>query len=164
MKKNPFPSTDPDQHYLWEMLVTRDIKAFVLQDWDMVKDDFISEGFMGVDAGKRDNIDTWELKYPSLEAYKMEWLSQAKDFSILELTEDKEDAFHRVTDMQQIDVQGNVALLHKKFKGAFKKIDGVEVPTDWRTLYRCRKVQGVWKITGFTGYIPLSLTPSGKGI
>lgn len=157
MKKNPFPSTDPDRHYLWEMLVTRDIKAFVLQDWNMVKDDFISEGFMGVDAGKQTDVDTWELKYPSLEAYKNEWLSQAKDFSKMELIEGKEDAFHRVTDMQHIEIREDVALLHKIFKGPFKKKNGGEVPTNWRTLYRCRKVKGIWKITGFTGYIPLDL-------
>ena len=87
----------------------------------MVEDDFTSEGFIGVDAGKRENVDTWELKYPSLEAYKVEWLSQAKDFSKMKLTEDKLDAFYRVTDMQQIEIQDDVALLRKKFKGSFTK-------------------------------------------
>jgi len=157
MKVNPFSPSDPDRRYLWEMLVTRDIKAFVLQDWNMVKDDFISEGFMGIDAGKHTNVDTWELKYPTLEAYKKEWLSQAKEFSKIELIENKEDAFFMVTDMKQIEIREDVALIHKKFNGPFKKKDGGEVPTDWRTLYRCRKVDGVWKIAGFTGYMPLDL-------
>ena len=27
--KNPFPEGDADRHYLWEMLVRRDIDAFI---------------------------------------------------------------------------------------------------------------------------------------
>lgn len=155
MKENPFPTSDIDRHYLWEMLVNRDTKAFVLQDWSMVAEDFVTEGFMGIDAGKHEDVDNWELKYPNLEAYKIEWLSQANDFSKMELTEDKEDAFHRVTEMLHIEIRGNVALLHKKFTGSFKKKDGAEIQTNWRTLYRCQKVGGIWKIAGFTGYMPL---------
>ncbi|MRI01267.1 hypothetical protein GH721_12060 [Kriegella sp. EG-1] len=154
MKKNPFEN-DIDRNYLWEMLVNRDIKAFVLQDWNMVKNDFKVEGFMGIDAGKNQNVDNWELKYPNLEAYKNEWLSQASDFSKIELTEDKEEAFHRVTEMLDIEIKEDVALLHKKFSGSFKKVDGQEIPTNWRTLYRCQKIKGTWKIVGFTGYMPL---------
>ncbi|MGI9550439.1 MAG: RidA family protein, partial [Aurantibacter sp.] len=56
---------------------------------------------------------------------------------------------------QDIEIQGDNALLHKKFFGAMKKKDGGEVPTDWQTLYRCRKIDGAWKIVGFTGYMPL---------
>jgi hypothetical protein len=155
MKKNPFPPEDSDRHYMWEMLVTRDIKAFVSQDWDMVKDDFVSEGFMGIDAGKKHNVDDWELKYSNLEAYRNEWLSQAEDFSKMDLVEDKEDAFHGITEMKDIEIRQDAALLHKKFSGTFQLKDGSEVPTDWRTLYRCRKIDGIWKITGFTGYMPL---------
>ena len=54
--KNPFPN-DPDRHAIWEMLVERDIRAFVAQDWDMVADDFTSEGFMGIDGRSLSNPD-----------------------------------------------------------------------------------------------------------
>ncbi|WP_299528921.1 RidA family protein [Ulvibacterium sp.] len=155
MKTNPFPANDLDRRYLWEMLVNRDIKAFVSQDWSMVQDDFIAEGFMGIDAGKQHDVDKWGLKYPSLEAYKTEWLSQAKEFAKVDLVEDKEDAFHRVTILQDIEIQGTFALLHKKFFGPIQKKDGGQIETDWQTLYRCRKVGDVWKIVGFTGYMPL---------
>ena len=120
MKKNPFLKDD-DRNYLWEMLVNRDIRAFVSQDWDMVADDFVDDGFMGIDAGKRLNVDKWELKYPDLKSYKEEWLKQAKEFSQIDLVEDKEDAFHRVTVLQDIEIKGDVALLHKKFFGPMKK-------------------------------------------
>jgi len=155
MKKNPFPANDPDRRYLWEMLVNRDIKAFVSQDWSMVENDFMADGFMGIDAGKNRNVDKWELKFPDLESYKDEWLSQAADFAQLDLEENKEYAFHRVTILQDIEIQGDVALLHKKFFGPIKKKDGGQIETDWQTLYRCKKVGDTWKIIGFTGYMPL---------
>ncbi len=163
MMKNPF-SDDEDRAYLWEMLVNRDIKAFVAQDWNMVSDDFVANGFMGIDAGKQSNADKWELKYPDLASYKEEWLKQAKDFAQIDLVEDKEDAFHRVTVLQDIEIKGDFALLHKKFFGAMKKKDGGEIPTDWQTLYRCRKVNGTWMIIGFTGYMPLLQKKSGKSV
>ena len=31
---NPFPASDPDRHAIWEMLVERDIQAFVAADWN----------------------------------------------------------------------------------------------------------------------------------
>ena len=49
---NPF-SNDIDRSEIWEMLVARDIAAFVAADWSMVANDFIETGFMGIDA-KRD--------------------------------------------------------------------------------------------------------------
>jgi len=165
MKKNPFVN-DKDREYLWEMLVERDIKAFVAQDWGMVQNDFIADGFTGIDAGKQHNIDKWELKYPNLESYQEEWLAQAKEFAQLDLIENKEDALHRVTILQQIEIKGDFALLHKKFYGPIKQKKGTEVNTDWQTLYRCRKINGVWKICGFTGYMPLlqaEISPSEIG-
>lgn len=159
MKKNPFPTDDLDRRYLWEMLVNRDIKAFVSQDWEMVKDDFMADGFMGIDAGKQHNVDKWQLKYPSLESYQTEWLSQAEEFAQVDLVEDKEDAFHRVTVLQDIEIRDNFALLHKKFFGPMQKKDGGQIETDWQTLYRCKKVGNEWKIVGFTGYMPLMSKP-----
>ncbi len=154
MKKNPF-FQDDEREYLWEMLVHRDIEAFVAQDWNMVANDFASEVFLGIDAGKQSNVDKWELKYPDLKSYKEEWLKQAKEFSQIDLVEDKEDAFHRVTVLQDIEIKGDVSFLHKKFFGSMKRRDGGEIHTDWQTLYVCRKIEGVWKIIGFTGYMPL---------
>ena len=33
-RMNPFPASDPDRHAIWEMLVERDIQAFVAADWN----------------------------------------------------------------------------------------------------------------------------------
>lgn len=152
--QNPFPSADPNRHYIWNMLVERDIQAFVQADWDMVADDFIEEGFMGIDAGRSSNPDSWNLTFPSLAEYRAEWRKQAIAFQNTEWEEDPADALHRITTLRDIEVNGNSALVHKKFDGVVRKKDGSSDILNWQTLYRCRRVNGVWKIAGFTGYMP----------
>lgn len=154
MKNNPFLHLDIDRKEIWDMVVYRDIEAFVNQNWEMTKNDFHEDGFMGIDAGKRYEVDSWKLTYPNLEAYKKDWLVQAKSFNTIQWAEDITEALHRVTILQDIEIIGDSALLHKKFSGAIKKADGTYMQTNWQTLYRCRKIKTQWKIVGFTGYMP----------
>ena len=151
--QNPFPS-DPDRHALWEMLVERDIIAFCNQDWSMVADDFIPEGFMGIDGRGKHNPDSWRLSFSTLEEYREEWLKQAADFAQTEWAEDVERACYEATTLRDIEIKGDKALLRKKFDGSILKKDGGKVSLNWQTLYRCQKVDGQWKIAGFTGYLP----------
>lgn len=155
MTNNPFLNIDADRKEIWDMLVKRDIKAFVNQNWEMTKHDFQEEGFMGTDAGKMDDVDKWKLNYPNLNAYKIEWLEQAKSFGETAWAEDIEKALHRVTILQDIEINEGCALVHKKFSGPIFKANGETMDTDWQTLYRCKKIKGQWKIVGFTGYMPL---------
>ena len=152
--QNPFANSDADRRALWEMLVARDIRAFVAADWSMVADDFIEEGFMGVDSRRSDNPDSWRLTFPSLKEYRDEWLRQAKDFKNSEWKEDPTTAFFQATTLRDIEIHGDSALLHKKFDGGLTGKSGEYIRLNWQTLYRCRRVDGVWKIAGFTGYMP----------
>lgn len=136
------------------MLVDRDIRAFVAVDWSMVEEDFIEDHFMGIDGGRQGNPDGWTLGYPDLSSYKDEWLRQAKETAAVDWGEDITAAFFRITHMRDIEIAGDTALVHKKFIGTILKANGEKVTTDWQTLYRCRKVNGQWKIAGFLGYIP----------
>ena len=154
MNQNPFSPSDPDRHAIWEMLVNRDTKAFTSQDWSAVADDFIEENFMGIDAGNLGNPDGWRLKYSNLEDYKTEWLRQARIFGDTNWAEDPTEALFRSTVLRDIEIKGDSALVHKKFFGGIAAADGSVVPTEWQTLYRCRKVNDQWKIVGFTGYMP----------
>jgi reactive intermediate/imine deaminase len=165
MKENPFPSHDKDRHAIWQILVERDIRAFVRADWSMIAGDFIEESFMGIDAGGHKNPADWSLKYPALESYKQEWLKQAREFSRTEWGEDLEEALFRVSSLKHIEIKGDSALAHKHFTGDITKADGERVPVNWQTLYRCRKVRDRWKVAGFTGYLPHyreSASKSGK--
>ena len=155
MPGNPFPIADDDRRYIWEMLVTRDIDAFLSQNWEMVADDFVSEQFTGIDGCNSDNPDDWKFKFPDVEPYKVEWLKQAASFNKTEWAEDAEAALYRVTELLDIEINNNAALVHKKFRGHIARADGQQTPFNWQSLYYCRKVNGLWKITGFTGYLPL---------
>lgn len=152
--KNPFPASDVARSAIWEMLVLRDIDAFLAADWSMVEDDFVAEGFIGINGNKDANPDNWRLSFPNLAAYRDEWLRQAKDFAAQTFAEDTRTAIFTTTTLESIEIEGETALVRKKFDGGIKKPDGGFDVMRWQTLYYCRVHQGRWKISGFTGYLP----------
>ena len=151
--QNPFPS-DSARQAIWEMLVSRDIDAFLAADWSMVEDDFVQEGFIGIDGRKEVNPDKWRLAFPSLAAYREEWLRQARDFAGQSFAEDPRTAIFTTTTLEDIEIEGDTALVRKKFDGGITKADGSRDVLQWQTLYYCRLHEGRWKISGFTGYLP----------
>ncbi|OBY03467.1 hypothetical protein BAE36_30965 [Rhizobium leguminosarum bv. trifolii] len=151
--KNPFPS-DSARHAIWEMLVPRDIDAFLAADWSMVAGDFVEEGFICIDGRKEVSPDKWRLAFPTLSAYRQEWLRQAQDFAQQSFAEDARTAIFTTTTLEDIEIEGDMALVRKKFDGGISKPDGTRDVMQWQTLYYCRLHQGRWKISGFTGYLP----------
>lgn len=152
--QNPFPESDTARHSIWEMLVTRDIDAFLAADWSMVADDFVEESFIGIDGRRETNPDKWRLTFPSLAVYRDEWLRQARDFAGQSSAEDPREAIFTTTTLEDIEVDGELALARKKFDGGLKKADGTFDVMKWQTVYYCRLHRGRWKICGFTGYLP----------
>jgi hypothetical protein len=152
--RNPFPPGDPDRHALWEMLVRRDIDAFLTGAWSMVEDDFIAESFFGMHAHFLNDADAWRLQFPTLESYRDEWLRQSRETAASEFAEPLREALFRITNMRDIDVSGDRAVLHKKFNGSIARPGGAADRLNWQTLYFCRKVGGRWRIAGFVGYMP----------
>jgi enamine deaminase RidA (YjgF/YER057c/UK114 family) len=159
---NPFPN-DADRREIWEMLVERDIKAYIKEDWGMVADDFLESGFMGIDAGGLANPDSWQLTFPTIAAYRDEWLRQASVTASTEFAEDLEAAILRATTLRDIEISGDCAIAHKKFDGRVAKKDGGFVELNWQSLYRCIKADGRWRIAGFTGYLPHPMVGSRTG-
>jgi hypothetical protein len=152
--RNPFPSSDAARHAIWQMLVERDIDAFLAADWSKVAGDFVEEGFIGIDAKRETSPDKWRLAFPSLTAYRDEWLRQATDFAQQSFAENTRNAIFTTTTLEDIEIEGDMALVRKKFDGSLKKSDGSVDSLKWQTLYYCRLHQGHWKICGFTGYLP----------
>jgi enamine deaminase RidA (YjgF/YER057c/UK114 family) len=152
--ENPFPEADNDRYTLWEMLVARDIKAFLACNWDAIADDFVETEFMAIDGRFRSNPDSWTLAFPTLQDYKRAWLSQSKDFAATEWAGDVREGLYEATNLRDIEIAGHCALVHKKLDGVVIKKNGDRVALNWQTLYRCRKVNDRWKIAGFTGYLP----------
>ncbi|MQT14126.1 hypothetical protein [Segnochrobactrum spirostomi] len=153
---NPF-ADDADRRAIWTMLVERDIDAFLGQDWGMVEGDFIAAGFSGIHAHFEANPDRWTMAFPTLEAYRDEWLRQAAATAATGYAEPLRDALFRATDLSEIEINGARAIAHKKFDGTVARADGGIDRLDWQTLYFCAKTAAGWKITGFVGYMPRRL-------
>ena len=151
---NPFSKMDEDRYTIWEKVVHTDIDAFIAQDWSMCENDFIEENFIGIDAKKSANPDSWQLSYDSLKAYKDDWLQQAKYFANTKYKDDKRKALFDATTLRDIDIKGESALIHKKFDGNIIKEDGSIETILWQTIYKMKKISNDWKITGFIGYMP----------
>ena len=158
---NPF-RLDPDRGAIWAMLVERDIDAFLAADWSRVEGDFLAAGFLGIDAGKHPDPDSWVIGYPTLDDYRDEWLRQAAATAAVGYAEDVRSAIHRATTLSRIDIAGDLAVAHKKFDGSIRKRDGTADVLHWQTLYFCRRLGVEWKLTGFIGYMPFALEHDAK--
>ena len=156
MKGNPFAGADAARAAIWEMLVARDIKAFVRADWTLVEADFISSGFFGVAGEGERDPDRWRLRFPSLEAYKAQWLESAQETMRSGEPASLELDIRQATKLDDIDIKGNVAVAHKKFDGYVRLKDGDRKLLHMQTLYFCRCVDGAWRIASFVGYLPLA--------
>jgi hypothetical protein len=139
---------------MWTMLVERDIDAFLARDWTMVEDDFLADEFFGLHAQFQPRPDEWTMAFPKLSDYRDEWLRQAKETAGVDYAEPLRPALFRATGLSVIDIVGDRAVARKKFNGAVARADGSADKLDWQTLYFCARRDGVWKITGFVGYLP----------
>ena len=156
--QNPFPAADADRRAIWEMLVPRDIDAWASADWDAVAGDFIAANFTGVSGNFQPDPQGFKLAFPTLEAYRDSWLADAKGFLADEaagkFAGDPRPHIYAATRLEEIEIDGDAALVRKKFDGRLPKADGSFDRMNWQTLYVCRREGGRWKIAGFVGYLP----------
>jgi enamine deaminase RidA (YjgF/YER057c/UK114 family)/ketosteroid isomerase-like protein len=151
---NPFPPADEARHAIWEMLVRRDIEAFVAGDWDAHFRDFAPDIFFGIDARFSDNPDSWRVTYADIARYRESWLSGAKELKGRIDDADLRRAIFTLTTLRDIEIMGDFALARKKFDGTIPLNDGSTVTLRWQTQYFCRRAEGRWRIAGFLGYLP----------
>lgn len=156
--QNPFPVADAARREIWQMLVPRDIDAFVTADWSAVADDFVSANFTGLSAHFQPDPQGFTLAFPTLSAYREEWLRQAADFGAAvaagAFAGDPRQGIYAATRLEEIEITGEAAMVRKKFDGRLAKSDGSFDRMNWQTLYICRRDAGRWKIAGFVGYLP----------
>lgn len=153
---NPFAG-DPDRGPIWEMLVVRDITAFLACDWGMVEPDFAADRFLGIDAKGSGNPDDWRISFPTLDAYRESWLAGALDFAARAVSQTAWDGVFGATTLDRIEIAGDRALAHKMFDGTVQMKDGTRDTLDWQSVYTVARIGGVWKLTGFVGYLPRSM-------
>ncbi|HEX4146511.1 MAG TPA: hypothetical protein VHY91_23625 [Pirellulales bacterium] len=152
---NPFPATDSVRRGLWEMLVTRDFVSFLAVDWAPMEPDFWAAGFCGIDARQRADPADWIIAYPTVESYRDEWLRQARQFERYTFDGlDKLDFLYASSRLDRIEIAGDRALAHKKFDGAATTASGQEVVLRFQSIFHLARIENVWKIAGFVGYLP----------
>jgi hypothetical protein len=153
---NPFPPSDQDRYMIWEMLVRKDVEGFVNEDWSAFGRSFKHDGFCGLDAkGSLDPAD-WQVRFPTVEAYRDAWLEDASRSAAMAYAEDRRQALFRATNMLDIRVQGHTATARKTFDDAIALPDGGSQKLNWQSVFFCTKEDGAWKITGFVGFLPFT--------
>lgn len=154
MTDNPFPASDADRHAIWEILVKRDIRAFVAGDWDAHFADFAPDVFFGIDGRFSEDPDSWRATYADIVHYRQAWLAGSAELVGRVAPNDLEQALFALTTLRDIEIVNDFALARKKFDGTIP-LEGAEpVELRWQTLYFCRRIANRWRIAGFLGYLP----------
>jgi hypothetical protein len=150
---NPFPPDDADRHAIWEMLVRRDSDFFLSSDWTLVADDYVEDGFLGIEAAKSLDPADWRPAYSTLASYRDAAI--AGRWSPEDFAEPLRRAWFRCQSLSRIDIAGDVALAHKRIDGSITRSAGGPLVLGWRSVFHLRRIGDRWKIAGFTGYLPL---------
>jgi hypothetical protein len=150
--ENPFSVADRDRHEIWDFMVRKDIDAYLAKDWAMVADDFWADSFMGIQANRSGNPDSWTLGFPNLDAYRDAWLAGTIDQE--DFAEELRPAIFRCTFLRDIEIVGDKALAHKKFDGRIARKGGGHMEFKWQSIAYLRRGPNRWRVFGFTGYMP----------
>lgn len=150
--KNPYPNNTAEFQF-WEILIKNDFEAFCTKNWKMIEDDFIEEGFFGIDGKKSANKADWCLTYNSLKTYKKDWMNQSEEFNLKVFECNPLEVLYNTTKLSRIEIKGDIALVHKEFNGRFDIRNEDPIVLDWISLFVLRKIEGNWKIANFTGYL-----------
>ncbi|WP_308909147.1 RidA family protein [Pseudokordiimonas caeni] len=160
---NPYAG-DPDRAAIWDILVRKDIDAFLDADWSQTEPDFVPSGFFGIDGQQSDNPDGWAVTFPNIHTYKAEWLKQAAITARTCRRDEVREPLFAASRLKAITINGDGALAHKEIKGAYPLADGTKGLMDWQSVYVMRKVDGAWKIASFVGYLPSMMGAPVKAI
>lgn len=150
---NPFRLHDADRHAIWEMLVRRDSDFFLTGDWTLVAGDYVDEGFIGIEGAKSLDPADWRPAYPTVASYRDAAI--AGRWSTADFAEPLRPAWFRCQSLSRIDIAGDIALAHKRVDGSIRRKVGGPLALGWRSVFHLRRIDGRWKIAGFTGYLPL---------
>ncbi len=150
----PFTAKESDHLALWEMLIYRDINAFIAANWDHVKNDFIAAEFQAIHANFSFDPSQWDLAFPHLESYRDEWLKQAAEAEKCHYLKSLDESLFKLSYLDKIDINGNRASVRKCFNGIIETTLGQQI-LKWQTIYLCKKLDK-WKISGFIGYLPFN--------
>ncbi|MET0156832.1 MAG: hypothetical protein ABW197_02505 [Methyloceanibacter sp.] len=151
---NPFAPDDADRRAIWDMLVQRDIRAFVAGDWDAHFADFAPDGFFGIDGRFSDDPDSWRATFADIARYREAWLAGSAELAGRIDPTNLERALFALTTLREIEIVDDFAMARKKFDGTIPLAGAEPAVLRWQTLYFCRRIADRWRIAGFLGYLP----------
>ena len=151
---NPFAPVDADRRAIWDMLVQRDIRAFVAGDWDAHIADFAPDGFFGIDGRFSDDPDSWRATFADIARYREAWLAGSAELAGRIDPTNLERALFALTTLREIEIVDDFAMARKKFDGTIPLAGAEPAVLRWQTLYFCRRIADRWRIAGFLGYLP----------
>ena len=151
---NPFAPDDADRRAIWDVLVQRDIRAFVAGDWDAHFADFAPDGFFGIDGRFSDDPDSWRATFADIARYREAWLAGSAELAGRIDPTNLERALFALTTLREIEIVDDFAMARKKFDGTIPLAGAEPAVLRWQTLYFCRRIADRWRIAGFLGYLP----------
>lgn len=137
-----------DTAFITDMLYTKDIAAYVAQDWDAVADDFDADAFVGY--VRRGDV-PMSIAFSELDQYRDDWLGGAAELLKGTTPEALSADLHGASKIADVAVSGKWALVRKEFDG---HAGADRTRLEWTTYYHCRKDPGRWRIVGFTALFP----------
>ena len=149
---NPYP-INSEEFLIWEVLIKNDFEGFLNCSWEMVADDYIEDGFFGIDFGKSELPSQWKLEFPSLDMYTKKWLADSNDFQNNNFSADPRSNLYESCSLVNIQITDTSALVHKLFNGNIPIQGGTLLSLNWLSLFLLRKHYGKWRIAGFCGYM-----------
>ena len=100
--------------------------------------------------------DDWKIVFPDLCSYRDSWPAASSEFRAKQFAMHSHlEALLARTHLGEIDISGDRALAHKKFYGDVHLADGSQLADRRQTLFRLHRRNGMWKIVGFFGQLPL---------
>jgi hypothetical protein len=154
---NPYDAaSDADRHALWQALVARDSDSYVAADWSMCDGDFAHERFEGISAHGSLNPVDWTLRYPTVEAYRDDWLQMAERFlEIPFAATSHRELLYKMQTFAKVEIEGDRAIVWKQFRADEPLVNGDRYSIGAQSVYRLHRIDRQWKIVGFVGYLPL---------
>ncbi|MDA7984284.1 MAG: hypothetical protein MPJ52_01805 [Alphaproteobacteria bacterium] len=151
---NPYEGVCEDRAFLWKMLLFDDIEAFIRCDWRRHSEDFLADAFFAVNANRSAAPEDWSPDFPTLDAYRENWLGFAARSAARADPETLRRAHFAASRLVQIRITGDLAVCVKKFDGSVTYRDGSSERLDWRSVYLCRRAGSRWFVASIVGFLP----------
>jgi hypothetical protein len=154
---NPYdPNTRADHYALWQILIARDSEAFASANWSHCEKDFSRERFEGIHAHGSLDPTAWTLCYPTLDAYRDDWIEMARQYRTVPLADLRHaELLFKMQSFAQVEIDSARAIVCKQFWADEPLANGERYRVSAQSVYRLHHLDGRWQIVGFVGYLPL---------